>query len=240
MGARGIAQPPQLHPADPGARGELTASVESWAGTKDELLSIATTLFESSLLRDGSVRGRLVQADGTCWDAVTASDLTALVERVHPATLSIFRVSIDVDDGASGAVLLASQQDPGVALRVWGQDPASVAGVGHLAFRRMMAGYVDRLRGWRAVAWMLSALAPLLLIGIAFPVDAEATASVRRWLVLSAGLGSSVAVFLFMYRQLLVPAGFEILDRLPDGGWEAAKRIYQRVSSRVWIRKVVV
>jgi hypothetical protein len=47
------------------------ASVESWAGTRQELLSIASSLTSSSLMRGGTLHARLILVDGTCFDART-------------------------------------------------------------------------------------------------------------------------------------------------------------------------
>lgn len=214
------------------------AAVESWAGTREELLSVVVVLVNQAppgeALRMSAFIGT---QNGRSSTAKTLDELTNLIARTESADLLVLRVDLQSPDEMYGATVVATPRTPGLRIQVWGPEQSRSLGAAQLAFRRMMAGYVDRLGGWRAPTWMVSALAPLLLFGIG--VSPGAANPWARAAVIIASLVSSVAVFLFSYRRLLVPGGFEILEQVPANRANRLKRAFSDPRAHRWIRRLV-
>jgi len=111
---------------------------------------------------------------------------------------------------------------PGVLIQVTGSDAAKTLGIAELAFQRMMIGYVDRMGGWRGLAWMSTAFSPVLLASLALS-GTEAPTAVRLAVILAAALGA-FASFHFSYPALLVSNPLDLIGTQPTRrveNWQA-------------------
>jgi hypothetical protein len=81
-------------------------------------------------------------------------------------------------------------------------------------FQRMMIGYVDRMGGWRGLAWMLTAFTPILLVSLALS-PGEGHAAARILITLLAAI-AAFSMFRLSYSALLVSTPLELLERLHE------------------------
>jgi len=211
------------------------AAVESWAGTREELLAVARDLLtQVSVVGPVELRARMSLLDGRSVEARSLDDLSRSLDSVSADEVALLRVDLEAGP-ASGAAMTATRSDPGVRIRVWGDQEGQTLGAAQLVFQKLMIGYVDRLGGWRALIWMATALAPLLLVSIGF-----ASGNGDPWArtaILTAGLVGSLAVFLFSYPLLLVPGGFVLLDKEPPRRVAYVYSLALRFARNVWTRK---
>jgi hypothetical protein len=99
----------------------------------------------------------------------------------------------------------------------------------------MMVGYVDRMGGPRAVAWMVSATAPLLLVAIA--VAPGSGSGWARALVLVFGVVSSLVSFVYFHGRLLYAHPLVIVDTVSQG--PHAGQIAQTVAASRFVRRAL-
>jgi hypothetical protein len=112
------------------------------------------------------------------------------------------------------SVLIGRPSEPGFELQVMASDQVLALGLTEAIFRQMMIGYVDRMGGWRAPFWMLSAIAPLIVVILA---TSSGDASVGgRILVASLAAMASVGSFLLSYPWILANAGFDLIEFVPE------------------------
>lgn len=237
VGTEDTTDHPVPTPARASVRSVAYAAIESWAGTREELLSVVSTLAnegppEDALRLTASLSGQ----DGRSSTAETLDELARLLVRAKSADMLVLRVDLLSPDKTYGALVVATPETPGLWIQVWGPEQSRSLGAAQLTFHRMMVGYVDRLGGWRGPAWMVSALAPLLLLVIG--VSPGAANPWARAAVIVTALVSSVAVFLFMGSRLLVPGGFEILEQEPTNRASQLKRAFSGGRTRVWVRRL--
>jgi len=205
-------QPPHLVDEGPG-RTTAAASIESWRGTPEELLAVVRSL-EGAAPGAQAIAASLTWSDGRSERATSLDDVTELVLGLRDDRAAILRVEVD-GDGARGAVLVASRFEPGLAVEILDSDAGRALGNAELAFRRMMVGYVDRMGGVRGLAWMLAAIAPLMLVGIALaPGSASGWA---RALVLLLGVLSSVVSFVYFRGRILYPHALGVVAHVSAG-----------------------
>jgi hypothetical protein len=156
----------------------------------------------------------LTWTDGTHHSFESLHDVQEKLENANHQQVLALRVDCASHDGAMEGALVAQPLIPGVQLYVTGNDKSRVLGLSELVFQRMMIGYVDRMGGWRGLAWMLSAIAPVLLVSIAVsPGQASAGARVA---VSAAALVGSLATFLVIGPYFQVSRGLDIVTYIPD------------------------
>ncbi len=140
--------------------------------------------------------------------------------------------SVQAAVGNERAVLVARKHLPGLVLHIEDTDRERALGRTETVFRRMMIGYVDRMGGARGLAWMTSAIAPLLLIGIAVaPGDAPTTA---RAAVVAGALVAALAIFGASYDRLLVSTPFDLRRELPLPGKRRLGARVKRFTDSPW------
>jgi hypothetical protein len=182
----------------------------------EELCNAAKVLVEA-VTGDGSApvrRASISWADGFLHSAQDVDGLRDALAKGSLDEVLAVRLEVESADGEVSAVLMAREKLPGVTVEVAGADSSRVLGTAELVFQQIMIGYVDRMGGLRAPAWMLLALAPLLLLGIGL-APGRANIAARLLLILIAAIGSAAA-FVLSYPRLLISQPIELLTRLPD------------------------
>ncbi|RGC70301.1 hypothetical protein C5N14_07745 [Micromonospora sp. MW-13] len=205
-----------------------SAYVECWSGTVDELCSVLEQLSRNPMgSEDEAALACVSWTDGT---SSAANELDSLRELLAPERLAevlAVRISVRTDSGTK-ATLVARQKLPGLVLRVEGNESAAVLGASELAFRRMMVGYVDRMGGLRALFWMLSGIAPMILVSWAVQ-QSDASVPARLGL-LTVAILSGFSLFAFSGPRLQVNQALVLLVRVPDNRmqqWRVlAKSVY--------------
>ncbi|MEV6868581.1 hypothetical protein AB0M44_47370 [Streptosporangium subroseum] len=192
-----------------------TAAIECWKGTVEELVLVAETLFEVV----GS-EGIVIQRIWICWSDGTheqAKDLIILAERLssRPASaLLSARIEVLSKSLKISGVLVARYKISALSVEINGKSRASVLGATQLIFHKMMIGYVDRMGGWRAPVWMLTAFVPMLLLGTS--INEEKTGTLGGFLLVVAIAVGSLTTFKVTYPALLVSKPLELLKELPE------------------------
>lgn len=154
---------PQVERVDHTYRG--TASIECWLGTPDELLGVleAADLFDVGTT-SVDLAATVTWLVGTRSRFRNASDVHLGLTQ-EPSTKAR-TIELRGNRGSIEFVLHARRnQIPGLSFEITGADQTVVADVCKDAYQRMMIGYVDRLGGWRSIAFMLLAVAPIPVFG---------------------------------------------------------------------------
>jgi hypothetical protein len=190
-----------------GARGH--ANVESWRGNVHELIDPISVLVELvSRQGNASLIGTITWADGTRDRVTDVSELGArLTQKQPPGFLSIRIDATSESNDFRGRIHLTPVV-PGYSVWVQGSDAEDIGEAVGLVYRRMMIGYVDRMGGWRGLAWIASALAPVLLLSLAVsPGDASLLVRLGVGLI---AVVSAAATFFASYDRLLVSPGLVV------------------------------
>lgn len=193
------------------------ATVECWRGTPEEFVDASRTMIKA--IRDGgsATETNIVTslANGTSTVTKDISDLLDVMSRDVDSLISV-RVEVKSTDSALSGVLVGRPRIPGLRVQVRGDDPSKALGIVELTFRRMMIGYVDRLGGIRAPIALLSAVAPMLLIGIAAtPGDGSL---IGRMVTLGIAVASCFALLYIGLNHLRVSQGFSCVAEIPTSG----------------------
>jgi hypothetical protein len=180
------AQPPALKDTT-GSTVTVTAAVECWRGTVDELCSPAIEL--ANALGGGSTTQRafITVASGVQQRRHSTAMLSEALNDIELDNLLAVRFEVTSSGKDLSGVFIARGKRPGLTVEVTGADRAKVMGATEIVFQRMMIGYVDRLGGWRSLALMAAFIAPLLLVGSA--VSSDKNALVRIGVILIAAFG---------------------------------------------------
>lgn len=183
-----------------------------------------------------SIAASLTWSDGRSERATSPDDVGELVLGLRDDRAAILRVEVDGDEKRR-AVMVASRFEPGLSIEIMDSDVGRALGNAELAFRRMMVGYVDRMGGVRGLAWMLAAVAPLMLVGIALaPGSASGWA---RALVLLPGVLSSVVSFVYFHGRILYPHALVVVDHVPAGMHQKLGRILEWALHSRALRRVL-
>ncbi len=183
-----------------------------------------------------SIAASLTWSDGRSERATSLDEVGECVLRLRDERAAILRVEVDGDE-TRRAVIVASRFEPGLSLEIMDSDAGRALGQAELTFRRMMVGYVDRMGGMRGLAWMLAAVAPLMLVSIALaPGSASGWA---RALVLLLGVFSSVASFVYFHGRMLYPDALVVVDDVPGGTPQKLRRISEGVLRSRTLRRVL-
>ena len=223
------AQSPALRQLDGDGPWRGSASIECWRGTADELLEPIRTL------------GELVGADAehTVLSVALANGQTLMPSSfddlhrvITDASDEVLAVRAEMHGDEARGVLVARQHLPGLIVQV--DDPDRERGLGRTetVFRRMMIGYVDRMGGARGLAWMGSAIAPLLLAGMAVaPGDAPVGARVA---VIVGAAAAAAAIFVVSYDRLLVSQPLDVRRELPLSSQQCLGEGTKRFLAHPW------
>lgn len=206
--------PPRLVQGAEG-KGVGSGAIECWRGTVDELCSAVDALVEAVAGDAGaSFRASVTWASGRQDRPRTLRGLKDSMGQGTLADLMVLKVDVSsVERGMSGT-LLARQKIPGLVVTVTGDDRPRILGMVEFVFQRMMIGYVDRMGGWRGLAWMLTAFTPILLVSLALS-PGEGHAAARILITLLAAI-AAFSMFRLSYSALLVSTPLELLERLHE------------------------
>lgn len=213
------------------------AYIESWLGTIEEFLSVVTSLAASSPSGTPQVRSQIGFTDARSVTVSSLDELQSSLSREGAASILTIRVEITEPHDAYFAAVILAPGAHGLRVEVLGRDRARSLGAAQVAFERMMIGYVDRMGGWRGLAWMVSALAPLLLFSLGISLVRS-----NVWvpiLFLSVGLVSSFAVFTTMYSVLLFPSGATVVEHLRESARVRHARTLRGLMFHTWTRRVL-
>lgn len=203
--------PPTLLRSDGSHLATATAAIECWRGSVEELASPIDVLLNSGP-DQASLECQITWADGSQEQAYALASLSQVLVSKDLEDALVVRAEVSSHRESMTSVLVARKKLPGLTLTVTGPDSAKVLGVAELAFHRMMIGYVDRMGGYRGLAWMLVALAPILLASLV--VEEGPNAPIRLGLLLLAA-ASGLATFHYSYPRLLVSEPLKLMDSTP-------------------------
>ncbi|MFG1606979.1 hypothetical protein [Actinoplanes sp. NPDC049265] len=213
---------------------KVVATVDCWRGTVEELCSIVESLLSRPpKLRPDTVHARILWIDGTNSDLVGLKQVEELLKPQRLQDVLAIRFDSAMDD-AGLVSLVARQRIPGLVLQVEGNDPAFALGAAELAFRRMMAGYVDRMGGLRALTWMLFGLTPMILVSWA--VGRSDIGTTTRLLLFGVAVISGFSMFRFSGPRLLVGRPLVLLERIPDSRSQELKSHAVSLYSRTYVK----
>lgn len=205
------AESPSVRRLDDEGRWCGSAAIESWRGTPEELVHAARTLVDV-LGAESEMKVTLSTADGS---VLAPTSFEELQRRLSDAPDEVLSVRVEALAGQERAVLVARRHFPGLIVDVEDADRERAVGRTETVFQRMMIGYVDRMGGVRGLVWVASAIAPLLLVGIAVaPGDASILV---RAAVIAGALVAGVASFVVSYDRLLFSTPLELRQQLGPG-----------------------
>lgn len=182
----------------------------------DELCSVV----DSPGISPDGVSGSVAWTDGTSSRFGQLDELRTLLVPERFGDILAVRISAGMRDSIK-LTLVARQKVPGLVLQVEGSEPAAVLGVGELAFQRMMVGYVDRLGGFRGLAWMLFGLGPMIVVSWAVS-RSEISLHLRLGLLVLALL-SGLSLFALSGQRFLVSRPLVFLKEIPGSHVERWK-----------------
>lgn len=159
----------------------------------------------------------------------------ALEERPLDDVLSI---RLEASGDTTSGVLVARKKIPGLMVQLEGGSESQILGAAELTFRRMMVGYVDRMGGWRSLAWMLTAFAPIVLASLAVSAR-DSNLLPRLAIMLPAGIGS-LAAFSYSYKSILNGNPLMLYYELPErASFRGAINRGQSVINRPLVRPIL-
>lgn len=227
------AENPSVRRLEREGRWRGSAAIESWSGTPEELVHAARTLAHV-LGAESDMKVTLSVADGR---VLTPTSFEEFQRRLSEAPDEILAARVEATAGDERAVLVARRHFPGLIVEVEDTDRERAVGRTEAIFQRMMIGYVDRMRGVRGIAWMASAIAPLLLVGIAVaPGD---TSIVLRAAVIAGALVAGLATLVVSYDRLLVSTPLDIRRQLPPPGMRRLGDSAKRIRDNRWTLRVL-
>jgi hypothetical protein len=214
------ASAPSLKPPAWAGESRASAHIECWSGTVDELNSVIEALGPRDCADDNLEEARISWSDGT---QTVLSDFDSIRNALPPERFADVLAIRFVAKSASGvgATMVARRKIPGLELCVEGSDAASVLGTGEILFQRMMAGYVDRMGGFRPLVWMLLALAPMILVSWA--VERNATSATGRLVLVAIAVLSGLSLFALSGPKLLVDKPLALLEFAPKSRFDRWK-----------------
>ena len=222
------AESPSVRRLDGEGRWCGSAAIESWRGTPEELVHAARTLVRV-LGAESDMKVTLSIADGR---VLTSTSLADLQRRLSDAPDEVLSVRVEAVAGHQRAVLVARRHFPGLVVNVEDADRERAVGRTEAIFQRVTIGYVDRMGGVRGLVWMASAIAPLLLVGIAVaPGDASTAA---RAAVIAGALVAGVTTFVGSYDRLLVSTPLDLRRQLPVPGTRRLGDSAKRLTDSRW------
>lgn len=168
-------------------------------------------------------------ANGSVLTATTPDEFD---QHLSDAPDQVLAARVEAGVGSERGVLIARRHLPGLVLHIEDDDRERALGRTETLFRQMMIGYVDRMGGTRGLAWIVSAIAPLLLVGIAVaPGDAPTAA---RTAVVVGALVAGVAIFGLAYDWLLDSNPFDLRRELPPPRAKRLGAMMKRLTRNPW------
>jgi hypothetical protein len=157
-------------------------------------------------------RATLTFEDGRRQTASNLSELAGVLSADVLGQLVLIVVTGEDREGLQYS-LVGSPRTPGLRLNVTGTNESIVLGAASLAYRRMMAGYVDRFGGWRAPVWMVSAIAPMFALSLVASRNLDS--SFARIAVIAGAGVLTFAVFVGLADLIRVNRSFQLVREIP-------------------------
>jgi hypothetical protein len=222
---------PRVTRVDDTYRGK--ANIECWLGTPDELLSV----LEAAGPEDSGpeqVEAAVTWLDGTRSRFRGTAAARAGLTEVEAAEAASIELEVTREDTLLSLHATVGSV-PGLSVEVVGSDQHAVGNVCGEAYRRMMIGYVDRLRGWRSLALMLVAIGPIAFLGLVSPSPASVLSSLLVFVCAAIWVALS---FLLIGPKLLAAKPFKLVAKVDrTAALRRAKDSAQsaRSSVRAWL-----
>lgn len=208
------------------------AAIECWRGTPEELSEAIRVLIDS--FPSGTVEITLVFASGEIAKFDTLGNMLSRLTGTTGRDLLLAKAVVASVGGTPSAELIARQKIPGISVTAIDGNGSQMLGVVELVYRKLMAGYVDRMGGLRGLIWMLMANTPILIISFLF----SETVAFERWRlpILLGAIAIGFTIFFVSRSFLLVQVPFALMKTVPQRRkttWRARVRaIYSHALTR--------